>query len=115
MQPDTTDRPSYSFTAAELARLTAYREAVRAGFYNDDGGASGAACVAEAATGTVVTTWAGHEAEFTPKQLARLAAYRAAIAAGFFNEELAQTPSRLPSPAHWTTAAPARGGRAEHV
>jgi ribosomal protein L37AE/L43A len=32
-QPDAD--PEYRFTATELARLTTYRAAVRAGFYND--------------------------------------------------------------------------------
>jgi hypothetical protein len=80
------NRPSSTFTADELARLTAYRAAVTAGFYTDwDGSTS--------STDTEALAWlrAPHASAdgypFTPDELTRLERCRAAIAAGYYSED----------------------------
>jgi hypothetical protein len=61
----------YPFTGEELARLSAYKTVVQAGFYTD----------ARAEPG-------GLENTFTPHELTRPAIYRAAIKAGFYTDVL---------------------------
>ena len=58
---------SYPFTDGELARLAAYRAAVKAGFYTDT---------------------PSEPPTFTPRELGRVATYRAAIKAGFYTDFL---------------------------
>ena len=86
--------PTYSaiFTADELARLTAYRAAVAAGFFTD-------ACTNEPAPGTALagtaeavdaSTWPA--CLFSPSEWARLGSYRAAVQAGFYSDGLRGAP-----------------------
>ncbi len=67
----TAETRSHPFTPQEVARLTAYRAAVSAGFYTD----------------AAPDPLPSHP--FTSRELRRLVAYKAAVTAGFFSEGLA--------------------------
>jgi hypothetical protein len=79
-----------TFTKQELERLTAYRSAVAAGFYTDwDGSAE--------ATDSEVLAWLhtpagaaerGVEYPFTADERQRLERCRAAVAGGYYSEDL---------------------------
>ena len=96
MNPSTTSTlldaqdDTYRFTATELARLAAYRAAVRAGFYNDRGAETAqtiTTAVATADTGVLEREdCALRGAGFTPAEITRLVAYRDAVAAGLFRD-----------------------------
>ena len=77
------------FTADELARLTAYRAAVAAGFFTD-------ACTNEPAPGTALATTVDASTRparlFSPSEWARLGSYRAAVEAGFYTDGLRGAP-----------------------
>jgi hypothetical protein len=78
-----------TFTTQELARLTAYRSAVAAGFYTDwDGSAE--------ATDSEVLAWLrdaataaldGVDYPFTAAERQRLEGCRAAVAGGYYSED----------------------------
>src|SRR5919202_1173123 len=85
--PDPDSLP-YPFSPRELARLAVYRAAVQAGYYSDlrvsagDTGRDGPLNMES------VELPAPRRCLFTSRELSRLAAYRAAIAAGLYSDQL---------------------------
>ena len=90
------DNPSSTFTKNELARMTAYRAAVTAGFYTDwDGSAT--STDSDALAWLLRPSPSVADYPFTPDELARLDRCRAAIGAGYYSEQLAPRVSDQPA------------------
>jgi hypothetical protein len=81
MQDTSSEEMSYRFTERELARLTAYRDAIRAGLYSEQSAdANGGEW-----NGLLEPSTDPSPVEvLTPEELERLAAYRDAVAEGLF-------------------------------
>ena len=84
--------PTHSaiFTADELARLTAYRAAVAAGFSTDACTNQPAPGTALAATAEAVDASMRPACLFTPSEWARFSSYRAAVQAGFYTDGISR-------------------------
>jgi hypothetical protein len=86
---DLVDRTQSTFTKQELARLTAYRAAVAAGFYTDwDGSAETADTNVLAWLGNVPGDTAGEAYPFTAAERQQLERCRAAVAGGYYSDDL---------------------------
>jgi hypothetical protein len=77
-----------TFTPRELARLTAYRSAVAAGFYTDwDGTAISTDTQELAWLGSPSSGPADGEYPFTPEERLRLERCRVAVAGGYYSDD----------------------------
>ena len=86
--PDSDDSLPYAFTPRELARLATYRAAIQAGFFSDWGVTVGDARKDLRVNVNLVEDQARLRSVFTPRELTRLAAYKAVVAAGLYSDQL---------------------------
>ena len=85
-EPEANDQTGYVFTDQERDRLLSFRAAIAAGLYGDGWMDEAALDCADLRVPDFVTEPGSAPHPFTPGELARLAACKAAVDAGFFNE-----------------------------
>jgi hypothetical protein len=86
--PDSDDSLPYAFTPLELARLATYRVAVQAGFFSDWGVVADDTPKDLQVNVKLLDDAVRVPSAFTPRELTRLAAYKGAVAAELYSDQL---------------------------